>query len=154
MQLLVVDLLYSTLPLWSQQSVAVADTGHKIRYLCSWLSQALIKKKIRYWRVREWIARFLDEYLSLDPYEKIWMIQDGEVSDPLLDSERPYAMLPAFGADQDMRVRFRTAVLSPRLFSVARTAGRDSMMVYSDIKQHLTVDLSRYGSYFTVVVNW
>jgi ataxia telangiectasia mutated family protein len=142
-QLLAVHLLQSTLPLWLQRSVAVADTGHKIRLLCDWLSNMIIKKKARYWRVRDYIARFLEKYLSLDPQQEIWLIRDD--AELLQNNQLPQSMLPSLGADEDIRVRFRAAVLSPRLFSVARTIGRDPMLVYVDIKQYLTVVLSRYA---------
>jgi ataxia telangiectasia mutated family protein len=45
--------------------------------------------------------------------------------------------------DQDIRVRFRAAVVNARLFTLARFAGQNSLDMYNTIKEGLTKDLSK-----------
>lgn len=147
-QLLVTQFLHSTLPIWLQKSVATTDVGHRIRQLTGWLSGILRSKKIRYWRVRDAIIRFLDEYLTLDPRQEIWSLPDDDDDgiDTFEFKQQPAAILPFLGADEDIRVRFRAGVANARLFSIARQIGQDVEGVYVDVKERLTREMDKYAS--------
>lgn len=148
-QLLVTHFLDSTMHLWLQQSVATSEVGDKARQLCRWRADLLRRNKIRSWKVRDRFARFLDRYLALDPLQVVWSIashdEDGNDVEEGLEV-LPAAMLPMLGADEDIRVRFRAAVVNARLFSIARSIEHDSLLLYNDIKQWYTVDIDKWVS--------
>jgi serine-protein kinase ATM len=143
LQLLVTQFLHSTLPIWLQKSVATTDVGHHIRQLTAWLSEIVRNKKIRYWRVRDSIIRFLDDYLALDPRQEIWTLFDDDDGVGTSEFQQPVAILPFLGADEDIRVRFRAGVANARLFSLARQIGQDAEGVYVDIKEWLTREMDK-----------
>jgi len=140
LQLFVCHFLGSTLHLWLHDS-ANGDVGEHLRTLCHWLSNMLKDNKIRSWKLRDGIARFLDKYLTHDPNQTVWSRGASEFQDM-----SPAELLPMLGADEDIRVRFRAAVANARLFSVARTIGEDALQLYDNIKKCLTTDLYEYVS--------
>jgi ataxia telangiectasia mutated family protein len=135
LQVLVTHFLDSTLHLWLQGSAMDNEVGDNVRALCHWISNILREDKIRSWKLRDYVIRFLDKYLVMDPRQAFW--SHGEDDTETL----PSSLLPMLGADRDLRVRFRAALVNARLFSVARTIAEDALALYDTIKQHLTLDL-------------
>ncbi|RDB20837.1 Serine/threonine-protein kinase TEL1 [Hypsizygus marmoreus] len=147
LQSLATQFLTSTVDIWASPGVAIGEALDKVKQICKWLSGALRKKKIRAWAVRDLIARFLDRYLLLDPTEAAWSIVDEQESNEV--QEKPSVLLPMMGADEDMRVRFRVAVINARLFTFARRVRRPPPDMYNSIKQSYTVDLDNYEHMLT-----
>lgn len=149
LQSLAARFLDSTLDIWASSEVAIGDALDKFRQLCKWFAGALRKKKIRAWAVRDILARFLDRYLIKDPTESTWT-STGDDSDEA--EGLPSALLPMMGADADIRVRFRVAVINARLFAFARRVHRPVVDMYNAIKESYTVDLDKCvatgGSFF------
>lgn len=114
---LVVDLLKSSLRIWIAKEAATSPIGEHVQDLCGWISNMMeaaeTKKKITFWKIRDLVARFLAEYLAEDPSQTFWPADyhDTEI-------KRPLSTLLALNLDEDVRVRFRAAVLSASLFAV------------------------------------
>lgn len=138
LQLMAVDLLDSTSHFWLQKSNADTDVGDNIRDLCGWLSHNMMKRKFVSWKTRDFASQFFARYIAQDPSESFWptVCQKKPV-------ERPSTIIPMLNMDQDIRVRFRAAVVNARLFTLARFAGRNSLDMYNIIKEALTKDLSK-----------
>lgn len=136
-QLLATQFLDSTLDTWASRQIVMGEVLGKVQHFYDWLSSALRKRKIRDWFVRDLLARFLDRYLAKDPDQSIWSSEDSE------EENMPDALLPMMGSDEDIRVRFRVAVINARLFAVARHVGRSALSLYDSIKQWYTVDLDK-----------
>jgi serine-protein kinase ATM len=137
LQLLVTQFLDSTLHIWSQESMANSEVGDDVRALCHWISSILRDGKIRSWKPRDYAARFLDRYLHKDPNHTVWARDSVDIE------SLPANLLPILGADRDIRIRFRVAVLNARLFSIARTVGQDALLLYDTIKRSLTTNLQK-----------
>lgn len=144
LQLMAVDLLDSTSHFWLQKSNAGTDVGDHIRDLCGWLSHNMMKRKFVSWKTRDFASQFFARYIAQDPSESFWptICQKKPV-------ERPSTIIPMLNMDQDIRVRFRAAVVNARLFTLARFAGRNSLDMYNIIKEALTKDLSNYEQMLT-----
>ncbi|KAG2132781.1 hypothetical protein DEU56DRAFT_812008 [Suillus clintonianus] len=144
LQVMAVDLLDSTSHIWVQKSIADTDVGDHIRELCGWLSHNMIKRKFTSWKMRDFASQFFSRYIAQDPSESFWptVCQKKPV-------ERPSTIIPMLNMDQDIRVRFRAAVVSARLFTLARFAGQNSLDMYNAIKEGLTKDLSNYEQMLT-----
>lgn len=141
--LLVVRLLDATSNVWLQPSVASTTLGEVARFYCWQMVKRLQQRGQRSWRVQDAIIRFLDSYLMKDPKQEIWQIplEDGESPKP---KDLPAVVLPLFGNDCDIRIRFRMAAITPRLFIVGRIAGRELMSdVYQEIRDNLCTDQSK-----------
>ncbi|GLB41909.1 putative telomere-length maintenance and DNA damage repair [Lyophyllum shimeji] len=150
LQSLATQFLASTMEIWASPDVAIGETLDKVRQVSNWLSAALRKRKIRSWAVRDLLARFFDQYLVKDPTERAWNVPEKqEVEAEAL----PSALLPIMGADDDMRVRCRVAVLNARLFALARRTGRPTDDVYVAIKRELTVHLESYEHMLTRILS-
>ncbi|KAG5647810.1 hypothetical protein DXG03_007732 [Asterophora parasitica] len=150
LQTLVTQFLASTLDIWASPSVAIGDVLDKFHDLFMWLAGALEKKKLRAWAVRDLLARFFDQYLVKDVAEHAWNPEEEEESQlPQL----PSSLLPMMGADDDMRVRFRVAVINARLFAVARHAARPNQQVYVAIQGSLTRDLASHELMLTRILS-
>ncbi|KAG6810767.1 hypothetical protein H0H92_010424 [Tricholoma furcatifolium] len=141
----VVEVLTSTLKTWA--SFGIEETLENVRQLCYWLSRAYRKGKIGSWMVRDSLARFIDQYLVHDATEDGWGLPT-ELEEPQWPSPEqwsPSSLLPEFNRDEDMRVRFRAAVISARLFAHARHQHtRLARDVYFVIKENLTIDPEDY----------
>jgi ataxia telangiectasia mutated family protein len=137
-QLMAVDLLDSTSHFWLQKSNADSDVGDHIRDLCGWLSHNMMKRKFVSWRMRDFASQFFARYIAQDPSESFWptVYQKKPI-------ERPSTIIPILNMDQDIRVRFRAAVVNARLFTLARFASQNSLDMYNIIKEGLTKDLSK-----------
>ncbi|KAJ7577089.1 hypothetical protein C8J56DRAFT_972300 [Mycena floridula] len=115
---IVLDLLDSTMHLWSQvgsdASEGLKDVQHKVKILMrSWLFRAWNDDKLPSWRARDALARFTDRYIALDPVRSCADMNDDDVASPM-------ALICRTTVDRDIRVRFRGAVLSAKLFRVAQ----------------------------------
>lgn len=147
LQRLVIQVLHSTINLWSTPSISAGEVGEKIRTMCDWLSEALRKKKINSWLTRDAFATFLDEYLEHDPEQFAWSIAE-ENEDDEQRNERlaglPTSLLMLMNSDEDTRVRFRNASVVGRLFSAARRTGYDPMLVYGELRGFFTNNLDKY----------
>jgi serine-protein kinase ATM len=142
-QLLAAQFLNSTLDTWASQHIVMGEVLGKVRYFCDWLAGALKKQKIKDWFVRDFLARFLDRYLAKDPDQSAWSGPDDEKEHT---EHLPDALLPMMTSDDDIRVRFRVAVINARLFAVARHVGRSALALYDSIKHWYTVDLDKYAA--------
>lgn len=134
LQLLVTQFLESTLHLWKQDVVVSSDVGGSVCDLCQWLSDILRAEKIRSWRTRDRVARFMQQYILEDPTQVAWTTPDSDEEPPSL----PIDLLPMLGADRDVRIRFRVASSTARLFAVAH---EDPSELYMKIKGWLTNDI-------------
>ncbi|KAG2364853.1 hypothetical protein BDR07DRAFT_1400476 [Suillus spraguei] len=144
LQLMAVDLLDSTSHFWLQKSNADTDVGDHIRELCGWLSHNMMKRKFVSWKMRDFASQFFARYIAQDPSESFWpTVCQKKSVDP------PSTIIPILNSDQDIRVRFRAAVVNARLFTLARFAGQNSLDIYNTIKEGLTKDLSDYEKMLT-----
>jgi ataxia telangiectasia mutated family protein len=137
MQSLVIQLLDSTLATWTLPSVASSEVGGRVRELCEWLSGLLgseEKPPFVAWTIRDQLAQFLDRYLVRDPTQASWSIEK---------SCEPIALLPRMSKDDDIRVRFRIAVINARLFTVAPHLGVTPLDLYGTMKRYYTLDLDK-----------
>ncbi|KAF5383511.1 hypothetical protein D9615_003617 [Tricholomella constricta] len=151
LQSLATQLLASTLDIWASPNIAMGEAFDKVRQLCHWLSAALRKKKIRFWAVRDMLARFFDQYLVRDPAERAWNLEDEQGQTGT--EELPSSLLPMMSNDDDMRIRFRVAVINARLFAFARRTERPIDEIYIVIKDQLSVDLDNYEHMLTRILS-
>ncbi|KAG6890108.1 hypothetical protein C0995_012059 [Termitomyces sp. Mi166 len=147
LQSVVIRFLESTLEIWASASAAIGDVLEKVHKLCQSLSGALKKGNIRSWRVRDLFARFIDRYLEQDPLEQPWASQ--------AEDWFPSSLLPAMSQDDDIRVRFRVAVKTARLFAFARhtVPRRATKEMYLVIKNRLTIDLNNREHMLTRILS-
>jgi ataxia telangiectasia mutated family protein len=147
-QLLALQLLDSTLDTWASRQIAMGEVLGKVQHICGWLSGALKKQKVKDWLVRDFFAQFLDRYLAKDPDQSTWSDQGGEED---LTECLPNALLPMMNSDEDIRVRFRVAVINARLFAVVRHVECLAVALYDSIKQWYTVDLDEYAVHYLIM---
>jgi serine-protein kinase ATM len=141
LQFTAISCLDSTSHIWVEQPAAIGLVGQRARYLCQWFSK---KNKIRTWRVRFSFACFMDRYLDRDPLQEVWSlpIEGDEESEIILAS----SMLPGLGADEDIRVRLKMAMINARFLSPERLAGEDAITRYALFKEPLCTDAGKYVS--------
>ncbi|KAG1746583.1 uncharacterized protein EDB91DRAFT_1345361 [Suillus paluster] len=144
LHVIVVDLLDSTSHLWLQKSIADTDVGDHISELCGWLSHNMWKRTFASWKMRDFASQFFARYIAQDPSESFWPTLYGKK--PI---QRPSTIIPMLNMDEDIRVRFRAAVVNARLFTLPRFAGQNSLDMYNAIKEGLTKDLSNYEQMLT-----
>ena len=144
--LLVVRLLDATSSTWLDPSMVSTTVGKAARFYCWQMVKRLRQKGQRSWRVQDAIIRFLDAYLVKDPKQEIWKIPVDD--EGVEEDELPATVLPTFGRDRDIRIRFRVAAVSPRLFTAGRIAKRDLLTgVYTEIRSNLSADQNEYVSF-------
>lgn len=133
----IIQFLESTLKVWASMNFAIGDILDKFRELCLWFSATLKKGRLKSWGVRDLFVRFIDQYLTQDPSEQIW--------NDTVENLTPSSLLLDLSQDHDMRVRFRVAEKSARLFAFAKhtVPRRTTNEVYLIIKNKLTIDLSK-----------
>lgn len=144
----IIHLLQSTMHIWISKPVAEGEVGDQVRALCHWLAGVLEKEEggARSWSCRDSLVRFFDQYLEQDPSEDVWMDfgqSEVEVS--------PSSLLPNFGNDDDIRVRFRAATANARMLSPATLMGSDPTSRYVFIKEALTANLDEYVLYISKI---
>jgi len=131
----VIRFLDSTIGVWLQPSAA--DVLNKVQFLFKFYSDMIVRKKVRSWRIRYAFSCFMSNYLNKDPWQKAW--NTAEVNCSL-----PSELLPQLGADEDIRVRFKLAILSAKLLSPSNLADKDASTVYLELKAGLSTDLSQF----------
>ncbi|KAH9888765.1 hypothetical protein C8Q73DRAFT_708136 [Cubamyces lactineus] len=149
-QLLLVQTVAATSRLW-RDPYTDSPAGERARFLCWQFTDRLLNPRHRSWRVRDAIIRFFDEYLVDDPAQESWL-KPSQDDEPPPEEKLPAAVLPTLGNDDDIRIRFRIAATSPRLFAAGRRAGRTSMGVYSEIHEHLSANQTNFDSMMTRLV--
>ncbi|KAI6041258.1 hypothetical protein EDC04DRAFT_2670018 [Pisolithus marmoratus] len=145
--LLVTDLLKCTVHVWLVKTVARSTLGDHVLDLCAWIS-GIARKKVTYWRVRDSVARFMAVLLAEDPSQSFWPSEDEEES-----ISRPLHILLALNEDEDIRVRFRAAAKTAKLFVLREDDGAwdfgDLDSFYSSVHDSLPRDLAKHEHMLT-----
>ncbi|KAF8317780.1 uncharacterized protein EI90DRAFT_3084965 [Cantharellus anzutake] len=108
--LLLIEILRNTMSIWVDPIHLLTDIGCKARDFIFWIVMLLEGGKARSWKVRDQTLRLLEEYLRQDPSEAFWNTGDDR------PTHGPSYWIWSLGTDLDVRVRFRSAVASSRLF--------------------------------------
>lgn len=141
---LVVQFLQATSFLWVQDSIADTDVGGAIRELCQWLVGMYESGKMSSWKIRDAFAIFMEKYLALDPFERVWTTPDEKEDGTIEVSTAPSALLPDMSTDEDIRVRFRVASANARLFGLPRLGNdKTAMEIYIDLQSRLGTELEK-----------
>ncbi|KAG8220961.1 hypothetical protein J3R82DRAFT_2466 [Butyriboletus roseoflavus] len=153
---LVVDLLKSSSHIWMEKEAATSVIGERVQVLCGWISNMMeaaeTKKKTTSWKIRDLVACFLAGYLAEDPSQTFWPADYHDV-----EIKRPMSTLLALNVDEDIRVRFRAAVLSASLFAVDHNElvheyeNLDGF--YQLVRDSLPRDLAQYGFLSLTIVS-
>ena len=153
---LVVDLLKSSLHIWMEKEAASSPIGEHVQVLCGWISNMMetaeTKKKTTFWKIRDLVARFLASYLAEDPSQTFWPADYHDV-----EIKRPLSTLLALNLDEDIRVRFRAAVLCAGLFAV----DHDELIreyenldgFYQLVRDSLPRDLAQCALLFLIIID-
>ncbi|KAJ7623215.1 hypothetical protein FB45DRAFT_924928 [Roridomyces roridus] len=152
-QMLAIELLDSTMHIWLSASGPLRVESQT---LCSALPKALRAREkkegagprtwMRSWKTRDALARFYDRFLALDPSEVAWY------DTGFKPCHNPSVILPWMSMDEDIRVRFRVAVLNARLFAVGRANGQDPVSVYVPISENCPTEIIDFESILTRLV--
>ena len=137
MQTLALRVLDSSLHLWSQMTTEESRVPGMVGDLLSWLVNSFRRGKILNWLVRDLLVRLLDKYIQSDPYMKFWSsIENEDVA-----STPPDEVLFEGNEDQDIRIRFSSAIACSRLFLGSYMRERDPMDTYQRIRDKLCLSL-------------
>ncbi|KAJ6591557.1 hypothetical protein DFH09DRAFT_1137348 [Mycena vulgaris] len=152
-QMITIHFLDSTMHIWT---AATGDRAYMVRCICGWLSTALkagqdSRTHIRSWKTRDALARFYDRYLLHDPRQATWY--NAEEDEASQGDGLPTIVLPAMNRDDDIRVRFRAAILNSHLFAVGRRIGLDARTVYAPIAESYPRDLDNYENMLTRILS-
>ncbi|KAI0717973.1 hypothetical protein C8T65DRAFT_737500 [Cerioporus squamosus] len=146
-KLLVVRILDATSHIWMQPTIPVT-LGDMARDYCQQTVKMLRARSQKNWQVQDTIIRFLDGYLAKDPEQTVWQMPIEDKSPKFEDL--PSEVLPGLGSEIDIRIRFRIAATSPRLFRVGTVAGPKAMdIVYQQIHSQLSVTTEHYEGILT-----
>ncbi|KAI0319394.1 hypothetical protein OF83DRAFT_1055083 [Amylostereum chailletii] len=105
LQMLVIQLLDSTMSLWLHPSEDAGDVVDRVDNLCEWLAKNLKKNRFRSWRTREAAIAFLHHYILQDPFETVWLSSSFDDSQSSIDpSLLPSSLIPNFNMDDDIPV--------------------------------------------------
>lgn len=158
LQLLTIHFLDSTISVWSETNVASGPVGRRVRELWGFFCKMLKSGKVRSWKIRDQLIRFLDTYLTQDPKQEMWTVYGDGDDDDDDDSDQenveeddgisgkansspnrasPTAILPSMGMDEDIRVRWRAAVVNARLFTISRNTNGNQLELYTNVHDHL-----------------
>lgn len=148
-QMTAIRFLDSTMHIWT---TATGERAEKVRHICAWLSSALKagqdnRTHIRSWKVRDALAMFYNRFLVQVPSQTAWYNEAEDEEDRWCGL--PTQVLPKMNRDDDIRVRFRTAVLNAHLFAVGRSTNVDAAHVYDPIHKSLPKDLGNYENMLT-----
>ncbi|KAL4065878.1 hypothetical protein V8B97DRAFT_1932474 [Scleroderma yunnanense] len=145
--LLVINLLKATMHIWFEKAVVGSTLGDHVTDLSVWIV-GVSKKKVTFWRVRDLVARFMAELLAKNLWQSFWPSSD---DDDLV--ERPLDILLASNTDEDIRVRFRTAVLTGNLFTLKEDGVvreyKDLDIFYQNINVSLPKQVGEYEHMLT-----
>ncbi|THU87972.1 hypothetical protein K435DRAFT_730265 [Dendrothele bispora CBS 962.96] len=121
--------LESTMHLLDSEMLS-QDTKENFMILFSWLSNKVTGTRPPLsWFVRDSVARLLDKTLKQDPHERRWdFVQENHTEETL-----PSQLLAKLNSDNDMRVRFRAASLTGRMFEITRQARKSPMQLYAKV---------------------
>lgn len=117
-----------------------SDISGKVYTLIKWFIESLRGGKLRSWRTRDTLGRFLEQYIRLDPSQRFLTDDDGIIMD---GSETLDSLIPFLTKDEDMRVRFTAARAVASLFSSDYAHINDPMAVYTNLREQLCIDLSK-----------
>jgi serine-protein kinase ATM len=131
-RILVTRLLQFTLPIWIDHTTAISEA----RELAQKLADRLLKASRDHpsWRNRDAILNFLGEYVMRDPTYSTWL--------PGLDI-LPHKLVTEFGANDDIRVRFRAATASARLLYYVDPASLVPIKLYNIIRESLSIEVDK-----------
>lgn len=135
--LLIVQLLDATLDVWLMTTHdATLNVRENAQKLCIALLQAVGNKTLRHWTSRDQFSRLLNKVLDREPTQALWLAS--------VDAEDlPSAVLHLMGSDDDIRVRFRVAVINARLFNLARHLNQSPFDWYNAIKSFLATHIDK-----------
>lgn len=111
MQQISSQFLHAILESW----LSNAEVRAQVEALPKWLLKRHRKQKAKYRTERDAFIRFVDRLVLQQPRSLAWLLlrQNEELSDEVLLSSLP---LGVWNKDNDIRVRFRAAILNARLF--------------------------------------
>ncbi|KAG8899666.1 Serine/threonine-protein kinase tel1, partial [Tulasnella sp. 403] len=152
--LFVIDVLSVTigqwLPLPDSKDGLEGEVRQRVQQLCSWLFRLARRDGFASWRVREAFARFLELYISQDPYMAFFRLPktEGESSQDVIDAK--LQIVAKLAADVDSRVRFRAATAHARILGSLVAAGlAQPEDVYKIIFERYSVDLDGFEPILT-----
>ncbi|KAF8892281.1 hypothetical protein BD779DRAFT_1512002 [Infundibulicybe gibba] len=140
--------LDSTMEIWSAAGTTSAVVVNRAQKLYIWLAGLFSGKNFNSWKVRDSMARFFDKFISMDPHQRALISGANSIPQDTL----PIQLLPTLGSDEDIRVRFRVAVLAARLFSTTTSAGISPVLLYRSIIDGQTRDTNEYERLGNVMV--
>ncbi|PFH50273.1 hypothetical protein AMATHDRAFT_41011 [Amanita thiersii Skay4041] len=149
LHLVTIQALHSTINFWLTEQISTGEVSSKIRQLCSWLSTALQKKKLRTWWTRDAFACFLGEYIERDPQQHAWSLENDDSDESENAENLPTDLLMLMNSDEDVRVRFRMAVLTGQLFNISRRLGYDPLVMYDNVRKHYTTQIDSFEHMIT-----
>ncbi|KAG9009575.1 Serine/threonine-protein kinase tel1 [Tulasnella sp. 427] len=158
-RLLLLQFLTASMDIWmdfgDEGSVPEeTDAAARIRQLCEWTIKLAYEDKHRSWRVREWLAFFLDSYIQRDPDQRFLSLShledDNDSGDEVADRFPGLTILARMTQDMDARVRFRAASANARALDATSAAGVQSPdQLYVSIFRQCCIQLSRYEHMLT-----
>lgn len=137
------DFLHCSLGVWKAEDELAKDVHSDLRSFYQWLSGRLKKHTFRSWALRDAIAKFLGQYLTEDPTQESWLNPDDFEQPNELRDHLPTSLLPRLHSDQDIRVRFRAAVLNADLFSICHHFRQLPLDVYEYMKSFFPPHLEK-----------
>lgn len=140
MQQLVSQFLHSILDLW----LASAETRSQISALPKWLLKRHRKGTAKYRTERDAFIRFIDKMTLKDPRALEWLLLSGdkELSDEVLLTSLPLRM---WNQDNDVRIRFRVAILNARLFHAIQHLDVYPSSLYGGIQEFYSdIEVNQY----------
>ncbi|KZT65045.1 hypothetical protein DAEQUDRAFT_677538 [Daedalea quercina L-15889] len=157
--------LHSTMAYWMDPATP-GDICDSVRHLWSRLAAKLLAGKMTSWRTRDAVILFLDASLAYDPQEQFWTCRLENTEDPAskpgsgqdgnekggLPFPLPAYILPKFGADDDIRTRFRAAAATARMFSRAYKLGQSLQQLYNEVRPYLTIDYTAFEKMLTRII--
>ncbi|KXN87389.1 Serine/threonine-protein kinase TEL1 [Leucoagaricus sp. SymC.cos] len=153
-QQLLSQFLHSILELW----LSSADVRDQVEDLPKWLLKRHKKEKAKYRTERDAFIRFIDKLVFQQPRALEWLLSPGSsLSDEALLTSLP---LRVWNRDNDIRIRFRIAILNARLFHATQHLDIYPSVLYKGLTEFLTevpVDyyehiLSRFLVYGNIIV--
>ncbi|KAI3619791.1 ataxia telangiectasia mutated [Moniliophthora roreri] len=146
-----IQMLDATMHLWASSAAAESEAGNTARMVCKWLSMNLQKQRLTSWGVRDALARLYEKYIIMDPVQRYWILKEDDSEDKY--EYLPSLILPQMNSDEDVRVRFRVAVITARLFWVATKVGQSAMELYGNVRVYYTAALKNFEHMVTRILS-
>ncbi|KAF9454347.1 hypothetical protein P691DRAFT_788809 [Macrolepiota fuliginosa MF-IS2] len=121
-----------------------AEIRNQVQALPKWLLKRHRKEKAKYRIERDAFIRFVDKLVRQQPRALQWLLlkENEELSDEALLSSLP---LRVWNKDNDIRVRFRVAVLNARLFHALHHLDIYPSVLYTGIQSYFNqVEVHQY----------